>query len=257
MALIRKALGDGEDGLKLIETVPKRGYRFVAGVRELGAEQAEVIEATARNSEEEARPEPLTSKGTRHRKGALLALAALVIAIGGMIFGLYKFITRSESKSSGVEPRIVPFTSFPSNELDPSFSPDGNQIAFAWDGEKSDSYDIYVKQIGTDALLRLTTSPATDRSPIWSPDGRYIAFSRFSKEGGAGLYLMPSLGGSERRITERRIIYESAAMITFNLYVASWSPDGKWLAIADNNLAEEAPGIFLVTRETGERRRLT
>src|SRR5262245_28697555 len=30
VALIRKALGDGENGLKFIETVPKRGYRFVA-----------------------------------------------------------------------------------------------------------------------------------------------------------------------------------------------------------------------------------
>src|SRR5262245_54989988 len=32
---IRKALGDGEDGQKFIETVPKRGYRFLASVREI------------------------------------------------------------------------------------------------------------------------------------------------------------------------------------------------------------------------------
>src|SRR5215813_11964758 len=35
ISLIRKALGDGENGQRYIETVPKRGYRFVAGVREL------------------------------------------------------------------------------------------------------------------------------------------------------------------------------------------------------------------------------
>ncbi|MFN0122653.1 MAG: serine/threonine protein kinase, partial [Blastocatellia bacterium] len=45
----------------------------------------------------------------RHRKGALLALAALVLAIGGMGFGLYKFITQSQSKGSVPEPKIVPF----------------------------------------------------------------------------------------------------------------------------------------------------
>ncbi|MCI0525068.1 MAG: DPP IV N-terminal domain-containing protein, partial [Acidobacteria bacterium] len=257
IALIRKALGDGEKGLKFIETVPKRGYRFVAEVREMGAEQVEIAEASARNDEAEAQPGSWSSKATGYKKGALIALVASVIGLGGIAFGLYKFVNQSQSKSSHVEPRIIPFTSFPSNELDPSFSPDGNQIAFAWDGEKSGNYDIYVKQIGTDALLRLTTSPATDRNPIWSPDGRYIAFSRFSKESGAGLYLIPSLGGAERKITERRIIYESAAMITFNLYIAGWAPDGEWLAIADNTLAEEAPGIFLVARETGERRRLT
>ncbi len=36
ISLLRKALQDGEDGLRYIETVPTRGYRFVADVRELG-----------------------------------------------------------------------------------------------------------------------------------------------------------------------------------------------------------------------------
>src|ERR1039458_10637685 len=38
--LLRKALRDGEDGSRYIETVPKRGYRFVAGVREVEAAEA-------------------------------------------------------------------------------------------------------------------------------------------------------------------------------------------------------------------------
>src|SRR5262245_38304519 len=80
ISLIRKALGDGENGHKFIETVPKRGYRFVAGVREIGAEQAEIPEAAARSTEGEARPETLTGKVNRHRKAALLALAAMVVA---------------------------------------------------------------------------------------------------------------------------------------------------------------------------------
>src|SRR5262245_17712572 len=71
ISLIRKALGDGENGQKFIETVPKRGYRFVAGVRELGAEQVESNEAVARSTEGEARPEPLAGNVKSHRKGAL------------------------------------------------------------------------------------------------------------------------------------------------------------------------------------------
>jgi DNA-binding winged helix-turn-helix (wHTH) protein len=103
IALIRKALGDGENGQKFIETAPKRGYRFVAEVRELSVEQAE----SAGRAEEET---PLTSQAGQRRKGARLALAVLAIALGGVAFGLYKFITRSESKSSRLEPKIVPFT---------------------------------------------------------------------------------------------------------------------------------------------------
>src|SRR5215813_1116324 len=35
VSLIRKALGEGENGQRFIETVPKRGYRFVGDVREM------------------------------------------------------------------------------------------------------------------------------------------------------------------------------------------------------------------------------
>src|SRR5262245_52248128 len=40
---LRKALGDGENGQRFIETMPKRGYRFVAGVKEVAVERAEPI----------------------------------------------------------------------------------------------------------------------------------------------------------------------------------------------------------------------
>src|SRR5262245_36523909 len=65
VSLIRKALGDGENGQRYIETVPKRGYRFVAQVMEMGAEQAESAEAAGRDTEEEARREPLASQVKR------------------------------------------------------------------------------------------------------------------------------------------------------------------------------------------------
>src|SRR5215471_9322268 len=42
ISLLRKALGDGENGHRYIETVPKRGYRFVAQVREVEDERAEL-----------------------------------------------------------------------------------------------------------------------------------------------------------------------------------------------------------------------
>src|SRR5262245_40366798 len=60
ISLIRKALGEGENGKKFIETVPRRGYRFVAVVHEIGAKQAELNEATPRQTEVETRPAPLT-----------------------------------------------------------------------------------------------------------------------------------------------------------------------------------------------------
>jgi len=74
--------------------------------------------------------------------------------------------------------RAVALTTFPGAELYPSFSPDGNHVAFTWTGPKQDNPDIYVQMIGSGSPLRLTTDPRSDYNPVWSPDGRWIAFLR-------------------------------------------------------------------------------
>jgi len=45
-------------------------------------------------------------------------------------------------------------------------------VAFPWNGEKRDNFDIHVLMIGTGARLHLMQCPAIDYSPTWSPDGR-------------------------------------------------------------------------------------
>jgi Tol biopolymer transport system component len=86
-------------------------------------------------------------------------------------------------------------------------------VAFDWNGEKQDNYDIYVKLVSGGSPLRLTTNPAEDTFPAWSPDGSQIAFVRT----GAGIYLISPLGGQERRLTDA------------NANSLTWMPDGKSL----------------------------
>jgi dipeptidyl aminopeptidase/acylaminoacyl peptidase len=90
----------------------------------------------------------------------------------------------------------VPLTSYVGSEICPSFAPDGQRVAFAWDGEKQDNFDIYVRQIGDGTLLRLTSDPKPDLSPAWSPDGRTIAFLRFNSVDRAEVLLMSSVAAS-------------------------------------------------------------
>ena len=237
IALIRKALGEGENGLKFIETVPKRGYRFVAPVREI----PRAVSGNLSKAASPASAVPVeTVRLSQRRRWPLVLLAACALIVGAS--GAMRWIVFRHAPA----PKITPFTTLPGNENQPSFSPDGNQIAFAWDGEKGDNFDIYVKQIGDESLHRLTNNPARDDAPRWSPDGRYITFTRQN-----GLYLIPSLGGAERRITT----YISAPFARF----VNWSPDGEWLAVSDWNSPQE-PGtfsIFLVARETGEKKKIT
>jgi Tol biopolymer transport system component/serine/threonine protein kinase len=190
-----------------------------------------------------------------HKRGVILVLALLAAITAGAGWRLYSYIIQlqSQGRSAGPAARIIPFTSFPGTEDYPSFSPDGNQVAFAWDGEKGDNTDIYVKQVGTEALARLTTNPAVDQVPSWSPDGRYIAFIRMTQEE-SGLYLMPSLGGTERRITDLNIPRWGFLGL---MGAPAWSPDGDWLAVSNQNSSTEPQSIFLLGREAGEKRKLT
>jgi eukaryotic-like serine/threonine-protein kinase len=181
-------------------------------------------------------------KSPAWRSAILLILLVTVVAV--------VFIAFRPSKAPSPTPRIRPFTSYPGNENNPSFSPDGNQIAFVWDGATGDNYDIYVKLIDAGTPLRLTTNPATDSYPAWSPDGRYIAFVR-SSETGAGIYLIPALGGAERKLAEK---HASKHFLGTRL---SWSPDGKFIAISDYLSPEDPTSIFLLAVDTGEMSRVT
>ena len=142
--------------------------------------------------------------------------------------------------------RSVPLTSDPGSERHPTFSPDGNQVAFDWDGENRDNTDIYVKLVAGGRPLRLTTNPAVDSRPAWSPDDNQIAFLRRS-EGSGGIFLVPPIGGVERKLAESPHLRAGL----------SWSPDGKFLAVSDRTSPEEPFAIFLVSVESGEKRRLT
>src|SRR5262249_34732741 len=137
---------------------------------------------------------------------------------------------------------------YPGVQLAPTFSPDGNQVAFCWDGDKQDNTDIYVKVVGSPGPpVRVTTNPAIDCQPAWSPDGRSIAFLRGLSGGRAAVLLISALGGAERKLAETSNPFSAPA----------WSADGKWLVIADRSSATEPDALFVLSTESGEKRKLT
>jgi hypothetical protein len=71
---------------------------------------------------------------------ALLWAAGLVAVLGAAVVAIW--FTRSALQPPEVPVAAIPLTSYPGFERQPSFSPDGNQVAFSWDGEKQDNFDI-------------------------------------------------------------------------------------------------------------------
>jgi Tol biopolymer transport system component/tRNA A-37 threonylcarbamoyl transferase component Bud32 len=182
------------------------------------------------------------------RRPLIWAVAAAVVLAGILTFRRF----HQPVSTADIEMRAIPFTTYPGNEVSPSFSPDGNQIAFTWSGEGGDNEDIYVKLIDAGPPLRLTNDPASDRSPAWSPDGRSIAFLRGQSQNRAALIIIPALGGPERKLTDitRNTDWPFAGGDL------SWSVDSKHLVVADREAPSEPSSLFLISVETHEKRRL-
>ena len=197
------------------------------------------------------RPETASRKPlVKHMR--LLLTAALVLLLALMGLTLWR-MRESATPTAPFQP--VPLTSFAGREVSPSFSPDGNQVGFSWNGDMQDNYDIYVKLIGFGPPVRLTTDRGADTYPKWSPDGRWIAFVR--SEGSDDPYvnigfksevlLVPALGGPEQLVAE----FPEGAIPD------GWSPDGRWLVIERQNSATKRWAVSLVSTEAGEKRQIT
>jgi serine/threonine protein kinase/WD40 repeat protein len=182
------------------------------------------------------------------------ALAAIVVLAVGLAVGGWFWFGRSRSTAPQVPLTAVPLTTYPGIEYQPTFSPDGNEVAFSWNGEKQDNYDIYRKLIGPGGPLRLTTDPADDFSPAWSPDGRFIAFLRGPPSGKIQVYLIPALGGPEQQLAE--VAGLGRHPLVHYCYLA-WTPDSSRLIVHDEPGAGEPAGLFLLSVDTGEKRQLT
>jgi Tol biopolymer transport system component/DNA-binding winged helix-turn-helix (wHTH) protein len=236
---IREVLGDSAESPRFVETVPRRGYRFI------GAVEAPIQPATAAVTGE---PLGVPRRGRRWLTIGAGVIAVAVIALAAFVG--YRWRRQQRPQEQAVL-TPVPFTALHGVASNPAFSPDGSRIAFAWSSQPGvNGYgqaDLYLKALGSETLLRLTQHPSTTLIPAWSPDGTQIAFYR---EAGAdsGIYVVPALGGPEQKLHSTKDVWNSAI---------SWSPDGKWIAFEDMSKGENHVRIYLLSPETLSIRRIS
>ena len=262
---LRLALTDDAENPRFVETLPRRGYRFIAPVW---------------MPHDALGPGGMVPAGNvalgiclRGNKWKFWICGAVALAIGLVVFfglAVHRTRTRSFGVTASNEFHLVPLTASLGYEMDPQFSPDGKEIAYAWVPGKNELPDIYVKLLGDGSPVRLLAPQAGVGHvvPAWSPDGRYIACLRFErpqdpapdpnkslteqmKERMASwrreaIYLVPATGGEEKKLFDVDDISD-----------LRWSPDGKWLLAAERSNRSEPTSLYRISLDGRQRVRLT
>jgi len=268
---LREALRDSAEAPRFIETLHKRGYRFIAAVNpdpppqnvapststELGGDQTSTTPSFGSSGADAPGNGPSAASlgiprgpfdKVRQRRELLLAAAGVVSIL--VLAATIWLSVRPTTTHAPTGRRVLPFTSLPGQAIAPTFSPDGSQIAFAWNGETGDHhlFDLYVKALGSERLLRLTHHPSEWITAAWSPDGGQIAFVRQTADEAIGIYVIPALGGAERRI--------AAGGAVDPFMQIGWSPDGRVLAYSAYGPSGNAQ-VYLVSIDSLKSRSLS
>jgi Tol biopolymer transport system component/DNA-binding winged helix-turn-helix (wHTH) protein len=149
-----------------------------------------------------------------HRAWLLIAGVSVLLGLLLLVPRAWKFYQESDRPTPPAVVEITQLTTAPGLDLNPSFSPDGNSVAYSSDRGGA-SLEIYAKPLAPGGReMQLTADGNQNREPAYSPDGQFIAYHSARR---GGIWLIPALGGVPKQLTE------------FGCSPA-WSRDGAWVA---------------------------
>ncbi len=238
ISMLRKLLGESPDEPQYIETVPRRGYRFVASVKEVEEDSFKPIiheqigepPGPGRVSEQtpSSSAELPSRRIERHKRSALLVLAPLAVVIAGAALGLSKLAGLNWPAATPTAP-LAPMTisrlTHMGKATRAAISPDGKYVAHVI--EESGKQSLWLRQVATSSEIQIVPPDEVAYIGItFSPDGDFIysvrGRQRDLREGSFGergvLFKTPTLGKAEKKL-----LADVDGHITL-------SPDGNWIA---------------------------
>ena len=221
---LRDALGDSAERPVYIETVPRVGYRFVGSVDTPLAAATDNAASTETPlaevpcvSDQQAESAPARTGFRRQRQRRLVITTIVVLAtMASMIVWRGRRTERVIATSS---PEPIPLTFEDGLQTDPSFSVDGQWIAYT--SNSGGNFDIWIRRLSGGDPVKVTHDEADDSQPDWSPDGSRLVFR--SERAGGGLFVVPVTGGGAQRISSLG-------------FRPRWSPDGRQILFAEQLL---------------------
>ena len=233
---LREALGDSADRPRWIETVPRRGYRFIASVEGPGSSPTSIGPG----------PLPVTfmERGVAgagaakwHKIGVAMGLVAALMVLAAAGYGIYSLLKAR---------RPAPFESFTITQVTnnaktiaAAISPDGKYVLSVLDDHGKQSLWLRHVQTNSDAQV-IPPAAAFYQSLAFSPDGNYFYFRKANDIARTSYNLLraPVLGG-----TPQLIVRDVDSAISF-------SPGGARIVYVRAN--EPEPAKFQVLTASGD-----
>lgn len=267
MNKLREALCDSAEKPRYIETLPRRGYRFIGRIEEAGHTAEQATDQAAIGDMEpnstEWRGAVVEDEWESHvpvkRQTLVLLSTALVLAVlatAGMIVHWPgpRWHKSKAAENSEADPRVTLAAERSAAKgpaiwrLDVARAADvegpemilsaGSAIAGPQpspDGKKlvfmsgsTEHTEIWVSNVDG-SIPRKLTNLGRCGTPRWSPDSRWIAFDSDGRSGQAGIYLVSADGGEPQAL----VVDE------WNNMVPSWSGDGKWIYFASGRANDD------------------
>jgi DNA-binding winged helix-turn-helix (wHTH) protein len=186
---VREALNDSAGTPQYVETIPRRGYRFIAPVVTTSPTEAPVPAASVNTGSVEI-PAQTASPGSHSRT---VRIAALAIAGLLAVIGIAAIVRWKQPRNPSLqEARLI--ISF---GWRPALSRDGKLLAYVSSVGDEPSH-IWVQQTAGGEAIPVTTGPDFDDVPDFSPDGTRIAF--YSQRKGGGIDTISTLPGEPRLV---------------------------------------------------------
>ena len=245
ISVLRKALGESPAEHQYIETVPRRGYRFVATVSASFPEHpiatapdpavipiiesAPAIEPAQEIEAYKTAVLPQVGKSDWRKKGVIILLV-LVAALAGFAYALKRVIGISGQGSPLQSMQVTRFTTTGSS-IHAAISADGKYVVYVTDDAGRQS--LWVKQVATGSLVQIVKpADVSYQGLAFSPDSNYVYYNLWDKKGVGVIYRVPVLGGASARV-----IFDVMPSL-------SVSPDGKRIAFVRGLASEKAQALM-------------